>query len=81
MARISSTYQDFMLMALPPSKPRWHRFLPRLFDRRRGRFYPTGFKQLRDGRVEVTFYLPPPVLRQMGQAISSGKRIRLFVPR
>ncbi len=48
--------------------------------RPKGRYYPTGTKELHDGRVEVTFYLPPSVLRQWQKAITGGKRIRLFVP-
>lgn len=65
-------YYDVMLT---PHAPKWWRRL------RRGRYYPTGTRQLSDGRVEVTFYLPPSVLRQWRRALSSGKRIRLFVPK
>ncbi len=65
-------YYDVML------KPHVKRSWPKL---RRGRYYPTGTRQLPDGRVEVTLHLPPSVLRQWGQAITSGRRIRLFVPR
>ncbi len=53
---------------------------PKLFGRKKGRYYPTGTRQLMDGRMEVTFYLPPSILRQWQSAITNGKRIRLFVP-
>jgi len=46
----------------------------------RGRYYPTGTKELHDGSVEVRFYLPPSVLREWQSAIGDGKKIRLFIP-
>lgn len=66
-------YHDVMLN---PTSPKLG-----LLKRKRGRYYPTGTRQLQDGRVEVTFYLPPSILRQWQSAITDGKRIRLFVPR
>lgn len=68
------TKQAYHDVTLVPRAPKWRRRV------RRGRYYPTGARQLPDGRVEVTFHLPPSILRQWRQAISSGKRIRLFVP-
>lgn len=65
-------YHDVMLMP---------QVAPKRLRRTRGRYYPTGTRQLQDGRVEVTFNLPPSVLRQWQTAITSGKKIRLFVPR
>lgn len=65
-------YHDVMLM---PRVPRWWRV------KKRGRFYPTGTQTMPDGRVEVTFNLPPSITRQWQSAIKTGKRIRLFVPR
>lgn len=64
-------YHDVMLV---PRMPRRRRFW------RRGRYYPTGTRTMPDGRVEVTFSLPPSILRQWRSALKTGKRIRLFVP-
>lgn len=72
MAR-SNQYHDVMLAPTMPKK-RWP------IRRRQGRYYPTGTRQMRDGRLEVTLYLPPQVQKQWQSALSSGKRIRLFVP-
>lgn len=67
----TTQYHDVTLAPRTPS--RWLR--------PRGRYYPTGTRTMQDGRIEVTFYLPPRVLRQWQSAIAGGKRIRLFVPR
>lgn len=65
-------YHDVMLVPRV-SRPRW--------KSPRGRFYPTGTRQMPDGRIEVTFNLPPSILSQWRAALKTGKRIRLFVPR
>lgn len=67
-------YHDVVLMpSLPRRKLSWLR-------RPKGRYYPTSTRHLSSGQVEVTFSLPPRVLRQWQAAIHDGKRIRLMVP-
>lgn len=68
----NKNYHDVMLRPAVPSR-RWRR--------PRGRYYPTNTRRLSSGQVEVTFCLPPRVLRQWQSAISEGKRIRLLVAR
>lgn len=75
---------DVMMHAVAPRKPiSWLRAIWLVIKNKlpKGRFYTKDFSMRKDGKMKVTFPLPPEIREEIRKAEAAGKKIRILTPK